>query len=211
MSEMFLKKMPKGFLVKTFLKHNVIFSEGSRGDTAFILAEGSVEISSQVGGRKKVFAVLKPVSIFGEMALFLEDNQRTATAIALEDSRVILVSKESVDDFFAKAPAVISSIMDVLVHRLKATTKKALKTPNVPLGICRILNLFALNGQMEVGYDAAVRTFSETFLTAPESVEQYLAGLAGQKHISVGEAAQGKRVIRINTPDFLNAVLRKPD
>lgn len=56
-----------------------------------------------------------------------------------------------------------------------------------------------------------MRTFSETFLTAPESVEQYLAGLAGQKHISVGEAAQGKRVIRINTPDFLNAVLRKPD
>lgn len=211
MSEMFLKKIPKGFLVKTFLKHNVIFTEGSKGDTAFILAAGLVEISSQVGGRKKVFAVLKPVSIFGEMALFLDDNQRTATAIALEDSKVILVSKESIEEFFAKAPVVISSIMDVLVHRLKATTKKALKTPNVPLGICRILNLFALNGQMEIGYDAAVRTFSETFLAAPETIEQYLAGLVAQKHITIGEAGQGKRVIRLATADFLNSVLRKTE
>ena len=208
-----MRRVSKGFLVKTFLKHNIIFIEGSRGDQAYILMEGAVEISGSVDGRKKVFAVLKPPSIFGEMALFLDDQTRTATAMTLEDTKLVIITRDDLDDYFAKAPQVISSILQVLVSRLKATTKKALKVPNVPLGICRVLNLFVLNGQSEIGYDAAVRTLADTFVTSTSAVECYLGQLAEQGHLSIGAPDHdvAKRVIRILDPDFLEKIMTKKD
>jgi CRP-like cAMP-binding protein len=196
-----MRRVSKGFLVKTFLKHNVVFVEGSRGDQAFILMEGEVEISGTVDGRKKVFAVLKPPSIFGEMALFLEDQTRTATAMTLEDTKLVIITRDDLDDYFAKAPQVISSILQVLVSRLKATTKKALKVPNVPLGICRALHLFVLNGHMELGYDSAIRTLADMFVISPAAVENYLGQLAEQGHLNIGAPAHAlpNRVIRINS------------
>ena len=64
------------------------------------------------------------------MALFLDDNMRTATAIALEDSKVIEVTKDDLDEFMRASPKVIASIITVLVSRLKTTTKKAMKRNN---------------------------------------------------------------------------------
>jgi CRP-like cAMP-binding protein len=208
-----MRRVSKGFLVKTFLKHNVVFVEGSRGDQAFILMEGEVEISGTVDGRKKVFAVLKPPSIFGEMALFLEDQTRTATAMTLEDTKLVIITRDDLEDYFAKAPQVISSILQVLVSRLKATTKKALKVPNVPLGICRALHLFVLNGHMELGYDSAIRTLADMFVISPAAVENYLGQLAEQGHLNIGAPDHDltNRVIRINSPDFLENVMKKKD
>ncbi len=207
------RKVSKGYLVKTFLAHNVIFSEGSRGETAFILMEGSVEISGHVDGRKKVFAVLKPPSIFGEMALFLEDQTRTATAMTLEDSKLVMISRDDLDDYIAKAPQVISTILQVLVSRLKATTRKALRVPNVPMGLCRILDLFVSNGVMEISYDSAVRTLADVFVASGETIERYLAGLIEQGHLSLvtRENDLGKRILRINSPDFLNNITQKKE
>ena len=207
----FMRKVSKGFLVKTFLKHNVVFVEGSRGDQAFILMEGEVEISGTVDGRKKVFAVLKPPSIFGEMALFLEDQTRTATAMTLEDSKLVIITRDDLEDYFSKAPQVISSILQVLVSRLKTTTKKALKVPNVHLGICRALHLFVLNGHMELAYDSAIRTLADMFVTSPAAVEGFLAHLAEQGHLSIGAPDHDltNRTIRINSPDFLEDIMKK--
>ncbi|MBN2140294.1 MAG: cyclic nucleotide-binding domain-containing protein [Desulfovibrionaceae bacterium] len=208
MSEMFLKKVPKGFLVKSFLKHHVIFAEGSKGDTAFILAQGSVELSGTVDNRKKVFAVLSPPSIFGEMALFLEDQARTATAIALEDSKIVIITKDDLADYMSQAPQVISSILEVLVHRLKTTTKKALRVPNVPMGVCRVLDLFAMNGLMKIKYGSAVRTLSEAFSTSAGKIEKYLEALAARGHLEIAATSDpAKRSIKLHHADFLKRVM----
>lgn len=213
-SSVVMKRVSQGsFLQRTVLKHNVVFSEGSKGDEAYILVEGKVEISGNVDGRKKVFAVLKPVSIFGEMALFLENHGRTATAIALEDSKVVVLNGDDLDGYIQSAPPAIQAILNVMVTRLKNTTKKALRAPNVPMGIVRVLDLFAANGQHEVLYDSAVRQLADVFVCAPATIEGYLQGLAGQHHISIeatcgdGPATTGRRVIRIITPHLLQSVL----
>ena len=160
-------------------------------------------------GHKKVFAILTPISIFGEMALFLDEGMRTATAIALEDSKVIVVTKDDLDEFMRESPKVIASIITVLVSRLKSTTKKALKVPSVGLGVVRILDLFSTCGKMELKYDAVVKTLSDTFLTTPEKIEQYLLGLADQGLLAVGRDQNDIRIIRIRERDMLNAVMQK--
>ena len=132
-----MKQVSHGnYLMRNVLKHNVVFNEGTRGDAAYILTEGKIEISGIIEGHKKVFAILKPISIFGEMALFLDDNTRTATAIALEDSKVIVVTSDDLEQFMRESPKVISSIITVLVGRLKTTTKKAMKVPSTAWAWC---------------------------------------------------------------------------
>lgn len=213
-SSVVMKRVSQGsFLQRTVLKHNVVFTEGSKGDEAFILTEGKIEISGSVDGRKKVFAVLTPVSMFGEMSLILESHARTATAIALEDSKVVVLNRDDLDGYIATAPAAIQAMLNVLVSRLKSTTQKALRAPNVPMGIVRVLDLFETNGKTEILYDSAVRQLADIFVCSPATVEGYLQGLANQGHLFVdssgasGPAASGRRVLHIKTPHLLQTVL----
>lgn len=212
-----LKRVSQGsFLQRTMLKHNVIFTEGSKGEEAYLLVEGKVEISGTVGGRKKVFAVLNPVAMFGEMALLLDDHCRTATAIALEDSKVVVLNREDLQNSIESSPPAVSAMLNLLVSRLKSSNKKALRAPNVPLGIVRVLDLFQLNGVSEILYDTAVRHMSDIFVCAPQTIEGYLQGLASQGHITVdtsgasGPAASGRRVLHILTPNLLQTVITAP-
>ena len=205
-----IQKFPKGFLVKSYLAHNVIFNEGTEGNAAFILIDGEVEISTAVGDRKKVLALLQPVSIFGEMALFLDDKIRTATAITTEDTQVVVISADALDEYMRQAPQVISSMMSVLTHRLKATTKKARLVPNVPMGVARILNLFVLNGHREVKYDAVVRELGTVFIQPKEQIENYIMGLAKYGVLSIGtkEGDIGTRVITFKSKDIVADIMQ---
>lgn len=213
-SSVVMKRVSQGsFLQRSVLKHNVVFTEGSKGDEAFILTEGKIEISGSVDGRKKVFAVLTPVSMFGEMSLILESHARTATAIALEDSKVVVLNRDDLDGYIATAPAAIQAMLNVLVSRLKSTTQKALRAPNVPMGIVRVLDLFETNGKTDILYDSAVRQLADIFVCSPSTIEGYLQGLANQGHLFVdssggsGPAASGRRVLHIKTPHLLQTVL----
>lgn len=212
-----MKRVSQGsFLQRTVLKHNVIFTEGSKGEEAYLLVDGKVEISGNVDGRKKVFAVLQPVAMFGEMALFLEDHARTATAIALEDCKVVVLNRDDLQGFIDDAPPAISAMLNTMVSRLKNTTRKALRAPNVPLGIVRILDLFETNGVTDILYDSAVRHMSDIFVCSSQTVEGYLQGLVSQGHIAVdtsgktGPAASGRRILHILTPHLLQVVINTP-
>lgn len=207
-----MKQVSRGnYLMRNVLKHNVVFNEGAKGDAAYILTEGKIEISGIIEGHKKVFAILKPISIFGEMALFLDEGARTATAIALEDSKVIVVTKDDLQEFMRQSPKVISSIITVLVSRLKSTTKKAMKVPSTGMGVVRTLDLFAANGKMSIRYDTLVKSLADTFVTTPERIEQYIHGLADQGLLAVGRDQNDTRVVKLREKNLLHAVMKKKE
>jgi len=207
-----MKPVSRGsYLMRNVLRHNVVFNEGSKGDAAYILTEGKIEISGMVEGHKKVFAILNPISIFGEMALFLDDGTRTATAIALQDSKVVAVTKDDLEEYMHQSPKVIASIITVLVSRLKTTTKKALRAPSVGLGIIRMLDLFSTCGTVELKYNPTIKTFADTFMTTQDRIEQYIHGLVDQGLIAVGRDANDMRIIRIREREMINAVMRNKD
>lgn len=204
-----MKQVSKGnYLMKTALKHNVIFNEGAKGDSAYILTEGKVEISGIIEGHKKVFAILKPISIFGEMALFTDEGVRTATAIALEDSKIILVTKDDLQDFMRESPKVIASIITVLVGRLKSTTKKAMRVPSIGMGVARTLDLFANNGTMTIKYDTTIKSLADTFVTSTEQIEGYIHGLQDEGLLVVGRDENDTRVIQLREKHILSEVMR---
>lgn len=204
-----MKQVSKGnYLMRNALKHNVIFNEGAKGDAAYILTEGQVEISGMIDGRKKVFAILNPISIFGEMALFTDEGTRTATAVALKDSKIIVVTQDDLKDFMRESPKVIAAIINVLVGRLKATTQKAMKVPSVGMGVVRALDLFARNGVMTIGYDSFVKTQAETFLTTTAKIEDYVHGLQNERLLVVGRDQENHRIIQLREKHIFNEVMR---
>ena len=204
-----MKQVSKGhYLMRNVLKHNVIFNEGNRGDAAYILTEGEIEISGIIEGHKKVFAVLKPISIFGEMALFTDDGTRTATAIALKDSKLIVVTKDDLQDFMQESPKVIAAIITVLVGRLKSTTKKAMRVPSVGMGVVRFLDLMSSHGVTSIKYDTTIKSLADTFVTTTDKIEAYLHGLADQGLLVIGRDEHDARMIRLREKHLLNEVMK---
>jgi CRP/FNR family transcriptional regulator len=83
-----------GILIpKTVPKGSVIFTEGQRGYSLYLLASGNIQLSkSSAGGREAVIKIIGPGEIFGEVVLF-EQETYPVTARALKRSVVHLIPK----------------------------------------------------------------------------------------------------------------------
>jgi len=117
------------FLLREFEEKSLIFKEGAFGDTAYILQEGRVRISTMVNGARVVLAELTPVTIFGEMALLSREQVRTATAEAMSHVKVIEIDKTQFDELMAQAPSIIVTILHAITQRLVDTTSRIHNKP----------------------------------------------------------------------------------
>ncbi|HAK44567.1 MAG TPA: cyclic nucleotide-binding domain-containing protein [Spirochaeta sp.] len=82
--------------LRKFHKGDFLIKEGDMGDELFILLEGSVDILKQtMAGDDYVVTSLKAeYNIFiGEMAL-IDDDKRSATVMATEDSMALVIGKK---------------------------------------------------------------------------------------------------------------------
>jgi len=72
---------------------SVIFRQGDAGDSMFIIERGRVRIALAVDGQENEVAVLEAGDFFGELSL-LSDAPRTATAVALQDTALLVVGRD---------------------------------------------------------------------------------------------------------------------
>jgi len=105
-----------------------LFQYGDPGDKLYIILEGKVRISREVGGMgEEALAVLGPGEVFGEMAL-LDESPRSAGALAHERCRLLVITKDAFDDllFLHKdlAYEVLWSCVRMLATRLRETNDK---------------------------------------------------------------------------------------
>ena len=105
-----------------------IFQYGEPGDKLYIILEGKVRISREVGGMgEEALAVLGTGEVFGEMAL-LDESPRSADARAHERCRLLVITKDAFDDllFLHKdlAYEVLWSCVRMLASRLRETNDK---------------------------------------------------------------------------------------
>ncbi len=116
--------MQEVFPLIEFYPSALIFEEYSLADSAYILKEGRVEISMKRGEEKVIIAELKPVSIFGEMALLSKEKKRTATAKALDRVRAIRIDKANFDQQLSDTPSIITAVLYGVTQRLVDTTSR---------------------------------------------------------------------------------------
>ena len=107
-----------------YRKYDLIFTEGSPGDCAYMIDKGRIAIISgkNIHGKHKVLAVLSTNAIFGEMAL-IDEDVRTATAFALEDCQLSVITSKTLHYLIENEPLTLGPLLGVLSQRLRQTTK----------------------------------------------------------------------------------------
>lgn len=83
------------FEQKSYQKGEILVHEGERGEYAFQIIDGMVEVFVMVDGTKKSLAVRGSGSILGEVAVFTKEP-RSASIVALETTTVKLLNQQMV-------------------------------------------------------------------------------------------------------------------
>ena len=107
-----------GALKKFFDKNEMIFEEGNLPTHYYQIISGEVKMSNyNDDGREFIQGIFYKTQSFGEPPLFL--NQKyPANALAVEDSQVFLLSKNSFMTLLEENPAISIKIIENLAERL---------------------------------------------------------------------------------------------
>lgn len=96
-----------------------VFAKRQDADAMFVVLSGRVKIFSDSSSKKrKTFAYLTEGDFFGEMAL-VEDISRTASASAVDDSRLMIVYKKDFQRLLARDSKLALYLLKTVVARLR--------------------------------------------------------------------------------------------
>jgi CRP/FNR family transcriptional regulator, cyclic AMP receptor protein len=99
----------------------VIFAEGEPGDSLYIVLSGKVKVSRRAqDGRENMLAVMGPSELIGELSLF-DPGPRTATALALTDTRLAKLKQSMLRPWITQHPEIALQLLHVLARRLRRT------------------------------------------------------------------------------------------
>jgi CRP/FNR family cyclic AMP-dependent transcriptional regulator len=113
--------------VQTVPAGDLVFEEGSPGDTMFLLAAGQVRIEKQLeAGGFAELALLSPGDVLGEMAL-IERLPRSARAVAHTDATLFVLGRQDLERWLASEPmmavGLFVELLRVLSHRLRRSSR----------------------------------------------------------------------------------------
>ena len=110
---------------KRYQKKSTIFVEGDKGDYVVLIISGIIKISrAAANGRVKTLALLRAKDFFGEMALFLPGRERSATAEAMTDCRLITIEEAGFEKLLREIPQISLRIIQTLAHRLQDANRQ---------------------------------------------------------------------------------------
>ncbi len=97
----------------------VLFEEGSRGDKAYIIREGELDIIKTSGERPVLLVVRGSGEVIGEMAL-LEDVPRVATVRSRGHSILLAIGQEQFDQLLDSSVSASRSMMNTVLTRWRS-------------------------------------------------------------------------------------------
>ena len=104
---------------KHYAKDAVIFFENEEGDFFFMILDGRIKVTILGDdGREVILSLLGAGDFFGEMAL-LDNEPRSATAIAVEDSELLSLHRTDFQSVLSDKTSIASSLMRILSGRLR--------------------------------------------------------------------------------------------
>jgi CRP-like cAMP-binding protein len=110
-----LEELARRARQRAVLEDEVIFREGDRGNSLYLIARGAVRIS--MTQPERVLAVLGPGEFFGEIAL-LSARPRTATATAATPAHLVELRRDAVEEAGALVPELRQAMIEAYRERL---------------------------------------------------------------------------------------------
>ncbi|WP_330204416.1 EAL domain-containing protein [Cyanobacterium sp. DS4] len=106
---------------RRFLAGECIFREGDKGNIAYIIEKGLVEITTLVDGCPTVLNTLKEGEMFGELAL-VDGSPRSASAYAKTDVVLTVVTGEQVRSRIDDADPILKLLLMVVMKYFRSET-----------------------------------------------------------------------------------------
>lgn len=107
-----------------FHQGQILFLEGDRGDVAYILTSGAVDlVLESLEGVQLTLDRVDEGGYFGEMAL-LDDEPRSATAIVSRDAEVVTISRHDLLKHLHEHPDTMLNLLRSLSLRVRAADEK---------------------------------------------------------------------------------------
>lgn len=115
-----LAELAERCLVRRYRRLTYLCHQGDPAPDVFFLLDGRVEISSvAANGNRVLHATLDTPQFLGELGV-LGDIARTASALALDDVTVAVVSSEDFLSFLTREPAAARNVLRALARQVQA-------------------------------------------------------------------------------------------
>ncbi len=132
---------------KVFRKGETVCKEGETGDTMYIIQQGKVKITKNIGGKEHILAVLGKGDFFGEMAL-VSRIKRTASVVTLSAVELLEFDRNGFLNLIQKNTGIALTIIDKLCRRLhNANLKLKHLVPHYDKGLVCISLYYAYREQ----------------------------------------------------------------
>lgn len=119
---------------RTLQPGEILVRKGEPGSSMFIIEDGIVEIRVPDEDQKKEIrvSVLHQGDFFGEISL-LDGLPRTATAVAMEETKLLVMRRDDFIEFLLQRPSVAVAMLGEIGGRLRATNElvQSLASKNV--------------------------------------------------------------------------------
>lgn len=121
------------YATRFYNKGSEIFREGQSGRRAYLVEEGEVELDRLIDGKRVPFLRVGPGGIFGEMAV-IDGGPRTATATALDHTKVVVVSERVFRGKLKVSDPFIRALVLLFVDNLRnsAPNSRIARKPRAP-------------------------------------------------------------------------------
>lgn len=178
--------------VKLFEKGERIVSQGDRVSHLYMLVRGKVktEMISESGLTLSVEEIAAPYPLAAAF-LFADDNRFPVDVTALEESEVILISKDEIENKMVGCPgflrgfmAFTANKMNFLTNRLRIFSQKGIKAK-----IAYYILQREKNGRFELG--RSIASLAEYFAVERPSLSRALSEMAGDGVIEF-DAGKGR-------------------
>jgi CRP/FNR family cyclic AMP-dependent transcriptional regulator len=118
-----LEFLTRRAVTRQYPRNTIFMTEGDYSDSLYCILSGRAKVYlNDDEGKEVILNVQGPGEYFGELAL-LDSGPRSASVMALEKCRLLVISKADFEDFLANHAAAQKKIMLGMVKRLRALTE----------------------------------------------------------------------------------------
>ena len=191
---------------RTFTAGEAVFHEGDQSDTCYVIHSGHVRaIREHTDGRTITLATLGPGDIFGELAIF-DEEERSATVESLEQTHAVAILGSDMRRLLREHPDIAVKLLAALSRRLRETNDrlKAQSFQTVQSRVATVLAELVAAARTEGAAEADVLiTATQTDLaqlagSSRESASRFLAVLE-----RAGIVSQGRGKLTVHDPGAL--------
>ena len=176
-----LDKIATGATVRTYSKRAIIVTEGDETDSLYVMLSGKARVFvADDKGREVVLNQLGPGEYFGEVTL--DGGPRSASVVALEDCRCVVVKRTEFTAMVAQQPELALHIMRKLARRVRDLTEnvRSLALMDVYGRVARLLLELAeeKNGKLVIGETLTHKDIASRVGASREMISRIFSDLA---------------------------------